>query len=241
LSALLDLPSLREVTMKKLLHETAHRCHGGKLPDSYLVCDSETSGVDPKTCRILQYGFAVVIDRKVEDHFTVMMNHGNIDIHPKALEVHGIDAVRMAAEGVEVAEGMKLIFDTLKKWCARGLMFVGHNMIRFDAPFIEYEIYRSGHEFRFGENDIVDTGIHVKASQLGMYYEPTDTLRSFAARVNKHRAAGVYWALDRYCWDVYRLGERTGLRKEAAHDAGVDCFLTHHLLEALREDFECRS
>jgi hypothetical protein len=111
-------------------------------------------------------------------------------------------------------------------------------MVRFDAPFIEYEIFRSGREFKFEPNSIIDTGMIVKGAQLGMYFNKHDTLRSFAARVCEVHATGVFWALDRHCWGTYRLGERTGLRKEDAHDAGVDCLLTHHVLEAIREEHE---
>ena len=222
--------------MPRLLAEVAARCPDGKFPDSYLVCDSETSGGSPTSDRIIQYGFCVVRDRVVQSNFAIIINHGpKLFIQPGALNVHHIDHARMAREGVPPEEGLKAIFDTFKTFRANRLMFVGHNLINFDIPFFERDSRLSGDPFIFGDNEVLDTGMLVKSIRLGMYFDPADSLRAYAKRVCGVHAKGVYWSLDRFCYDHYGLGERSGIRKEDTHDAGVDCLLTHHLLEVLRE------
>jgi DNA polymerase III epsilon subunit-like protein len=223
--------------MLHLLRETALRCPGGKLPDSYLILDSETNGLIPREAVILQYGFGIVIHRELVDHFSIMINHGNIHLPPEAVAVNGITHERMAREGVDPVEGLRNVFEFLNHWKSKGMMFVGHNMSRFDAPFIEYEEHRpSAHKMHFEENSIIDTGALVKGAQIGMRYSPTNTLRSFAYKVTETYAPGVKWALHKYCWDRYNLGERTGLDKDAEHDAGDDCMLTYHVFETLRKE-----
>lgn len=224
--------------MQRLFSEFAARCPGGALPDTYLVFDTETSGTDPAKDAILQFGFCVVQGRKAVDRFAFLCKRPGVHIHPEAQKVHGITPERLDREGLDAAELVPHIVETLETYRRNGCMFVGHNMMSFDAPFLERECRFHGREFKFNDNEIFDTGALVKAARLGMYFDPNDTLRSFAYRVAGVRRKGCHWSLDRYCYDAYGLGERSGIKKSDAHDAGVDCFLTHHLLEALREKAE---
>jgi DNA polymerase III epsilon subunit-like protein len=220
--------------MKKLLEEVAARCPGGKLPESYLVFDSETSGTNVARDRILQYGFAVVIRGDLVRCFNCMIHHGqDVKIEPGALRVHGIDHARMAREGARPEVLIPQILVMLETYRRQGLMFVGHNALSFDAPLVEAEARRYGIDFRFQPNEILDTGALVKAIQTGHYFAANDTLRSFAASVTATRNPGVYWSLDRYCFNAFEL-EKYGLRKDQAHDAAYDCRMTHYVLVELR-------
>jgi len=221
--------------MKRLLTELAKRCPGQQLPDSYLVFDTETSGADPAKDKILQYGFAVVIDGKLVDSFGVIANRGrDCFIHPKAIEVHGIDHDRMEREGVDPKLAFDEVVSTFEAYRERGWMFVGHNAIRFDAELFENECKHWGHSFCFKPDEIFDTGMVVKAAQLGMYIDPRHTIRSWARRVSNVRAKGVYWSLDRYCFKEFKLSE-FDLSAGDAHDAGYDCRITHFLLQRFKE------
>jgi DNA polymerase III epsilon subunit-like protein len=224
------------MALRRLLDEIAARCPKGQLPESYLVFDTETSGVDPYNDCVLQFGFCIAHQRRVADRFGYIVKRPpNLVIAPEAVRVHGIDHARMDKEGLPPVELLNLILDTLEAFRSNGLMYVGHNMINFDAPFLERESAAIGRPFKFGPNEILDTGMLVKAARMGMYFNRDDTLRSFSKRVSEVRAKGIYWSLDRYCFDTYGLGAASGIKKEDAHDASVDCLLTHHLLERLRE------
>jgi DNA polymerase III epsilon subunit-like protein len=221
--------------MNALLEETAKRCPAGSLPDTYMVFDTETNGTSISSSRILQYGFCCVENRKIVKKDSFLVNHGpDLDIPVGAFNVHGISVERTLAEGVPFEECVPRLVEMFESWRKRGLMFVGHNMMAFDAPLFEQECTRVKKPFKFNENEIVDTGMMVKAYQLGMSYRMNDTLRSFGKWVSGVRAKGVFWSLDRYCYEHFKLQEISGINKEDAHDAGVDCMLTHFLLERLR-------
>ena len=225
--------------MKRLFTETALRCPYGRMPDTYLVFDTETSGTDPYRDCVLQYGFCVVEKRKKVNRFAFIVKRPpHFVIAPAALKVHHIDQARIQKEGIEPEVLIPEIAQTLQDYRKHGCMFVGHNMISFDAPFFERESKQYGCEFNFGPNEIVDTGMLVKASRLGMYFDPTDSIRSFARKVSEVHARGIYWSLANYCFEAYALGKRSGISTDEAHDASVDCELTHHLLEVLREQTE---
>lgn len=226
-------------TINQLLTETAKLCPRGALPDTYMVFDTETTGVQVSQSRILQLGFCCVENREVVKSDSFLINHGpDLEIPEGAFKVHGINVEKTLAEGVPFADVINRIVDMFEAWRQRGFMFVGHNMMSFDAPLFENECRRAKRQFKFNENEIVDTGMIVKARQLGMSYRLNDTLRSFAKWVSEVRARGIYWSLDRYCYDYYKLKEASGISKEDAHDAGVDCRLTHFLLEQLRKEIK---
>jgi len=223
--------------MKQLLTEIASRCPGGKLPESYLVFDTETSGVNPTKDKILQYGFGVVKEGQLVDHFSILVNRPGLKIAPGAVAVHGISEEKMAAEGMDAEAAFNEVLSTFQAYRCAEQMFVGHNMIAFDAELFENESRHWGKEFRFGENEIFDTGMVVKAAQLGMYFDQRDSIRSWARKVSEVRARGVYWSLDRHCFSAFKLS-KFGLDKEAAHDAGEDCQLTHFLVKRFKEKLE---
>lgn len=220
--------------MTRLLSEIAKRCPGRRLPDEYLVYDTETSGTDPAKDRILQHGFAIVRGRQRVEMFSQIVKHEGLVVPQGAANVHGITTERMNKEGIPASEFLPEVYNTFKVYQQAGLMIVGHNMVAFDAPLLEMELLRNGSPFKFGPDEIIDTGMLVKADRLGMYFNQNDSLRDFARRVAEVRARGVYWSLDRYCYDAFDLG-RSGIKKDAAHDAANDCALTHCLLETLRE------
>jgi DNA polymerase-3 subunit epsilon len=209
----------------------------GGLPDNYMVLDTETTGVSPDRDRVVQLGVCDVTSRRVSDVWEQIINHPGVEIPDGAAKVHHISTERMRREGAPACEVLAAFFSLLEAVRKAGKPFVGHNAVSFDARILEAEARRCGHTFVFGPNEIIDTGAIVKASQLGMYFERNDTLRSFAARVGERRAPGVYWSLDRYCFDEFSLG-RSGIMKTAAHGAGTDCLLTHMLLETLRAEVE---
>lgn len=220
--------------MDKLLQSIARRCVGGQFPKSYVVFDTETSGTDPVKDKILQYGLAIVREGKLVDTFSILVNRTDVQISPGAQAVHGISNEKMAAEGCDPQQAFEEMLQTFEAYRKAGQMFVGHNIIAFDAPLFEQEARVRGVSFKFGDNEILDTGTIVKAAQLGMYIDDRDSIRSWARKVTEVRRKGLYWSLDRYCFDTFKLAE-FGLRKDEAHDAGYDCKLTHYLFRRFEE------
>lgn len=223
--------------MSRVLEEVSKRCPGGKLPETYLVMDTETSGIDLYKDRAIQYGFCFVHKGKVTNTFAQIVNRAGLVIPIGAYKVHGIDNVKMASEGIDPKWFVQEVSKILTDWRSTGNMFVGHNIMAFDAPMFELESTIQGCPFKFEANEVVDTGMLVKAAQLGMYMDGRESLRDFYRRVAEVRAKGVYWSLDRHCYPKYDLERRTGISKDSSHDAGVDCVLSHAVLEALKEEW----
>lgn len=223
---------LEETTLSGLLNEVAKRCPNGALPKSYLVLDIETSGFGARNVG-LEYGFCQVVDSDSLLTFSQILNRGDTPINPQAFDVHQIDKGRMEREGVYPSEFIKaysaLLYETRKK----SFMFMGHNLAAFDVPIIERETAEFDVPFIFNENEIIDTGMLVKASQLGMTFRPDESLRSFYLRTASVRSR-VKWSLNEYCYDQYGLS-KYGCEREGVHRAGFGCVLGHYLFRAMRE------
>lgn len=226
------------MAMTRLLNDVARRCPGGRLPDHCLYMDTETSGTDFYKDRALQYGFAMVVNRVVVNRFSQLVKRPGLFIHPDAQRVHGIGQEKLAAEGADPHVFIPGIVTMLEDWRKDGHMFGGHNIMKFDAPMFELDAHIHGRDFKFGDNEVIDTGMLVKAAQLGMFMNDTDSLRSFYLRVAEVRARGTYWSLDRYCFEKYNLGARCGIDKTQAHDAEIDCVLSNGVFDCLRELLE---
>lgn len=221
--------------MRELLEDVARRCPGGKFPDDYVVFDTETTGVDVTTCRVLQYGLTFVESRKrMANNFTAYIKPTEqLFIHPKAIEIHHITPELLQEKGEPPSVIVPLVIDCLKDWKQRGRMLVGHNIVNYDIPLLNKEAARHSLSIDYGENEVIDTGMLVKAAQLGMRMDERDTLLTFFRRVSNKYVKGVFWSLDRHCVPTYGLHKFVDASK--AHDAGVDCDLAHFLLESLRE------
>jgi DNA polymerase III epsilon subunit-like protein len=145
---------------------------------------------------------------------------------------------RMQREGgnpIEMLEAYHKIFADAR---AEAFFFVGHNAINFDSKMLSYHFKQYlDKELKWGANEIFDTGMMEKATQLDptILPWPGDTIRDWAERVNRVRAYGVYWSLDGHCASKYDLAAKHDIDMSKAHDAGFDCYMTHLLFETYRE------
>ena len=219
--------------MLPLLVDVAKRCPGGKLPESYLIVDTETSGLDKANDYILQVGMCLVENRKIQTTIAQIINRPGVLIHPKALAIICITPERMEKEGVPVDAYMPWVLDFIRSMQKTRKMFLGHNILAFDIPLFQKEAERFGQQLPFGSDEMIDTGALVKAAQLNLSMGPNESLMDFWKRVTSIRARGVFWSLANHCHTAYNLG-KYGVDITKAHDAGVDCQLVHFLMEELR-------
>lgn len=217
-----------------LMRNLASRLPGRRFPDTYLVFDTETSGAnDPYNDRILQFGVCVVKAGKVHTQLSLLVQRGTeVTIDPAALRVHHITHDRMAKEGVPPAEAFGLMVETFNTWQSQRGVFVGHNIMAFDAPRFEHECRLLGLTWRFADESIIDTGMLVKALRLYETIRTGEKLRDFYARISQIRRLGVRWSLGGYCAEAYDL-KKYGVDTASLHDAGVDCRACHFLLQEL--------
>lgn len=143
--------------------------------DKFAVVDLETTGTQREHGdRIIQFGCAIIKNRKVVKTYSFLINpHHNI---PQSVEnLTGIknDDVKDAHDFSYYAKRIrKILQDTI---------FVAHN-INFDLPFLNYELVKAGLEPLRGK--AIDT---VELAQIAFPTYPSYKLKDLTARLNiKH-------------------------------------------------------
>lgn len=117
------------------------------VPD-YVVFDLETTGTSPKTDDVIEISAIKVVNGKVEDEFTTLVNPGR-PIPSHATMVNGITD-EMVADAPDFETALKDFIDFIGDF-----VLVGHNIDSFDMKYI----YRDCRKY-FGnvvDNDYVDT------------------------------------------------------------------------------------
>lgn len=218
----------------ELMQAVAVRCPGGRLPDTYLVIDLETTGL-PNHGReeyVTQFGYAAVTDRKLADSHAALLKTPPGWIHPEASRVTGITDEMIQRDGEDPAAFYEKLIKIFALYRGKS-MFVGHNIAKFDCPFLEADFKHHGHSFEFGESESIDTGMIFKASQLFVAPADHESLGQFFHRVSEVRSR-MKWNLP---FAIRRLGldMKFGIDLSKAHDAGFDCKMTYYLLEDLRQ------
>jgi len=198
-----------------------------EFPSCFVVIDIETSGKHPINSKALQFGVVKVEDGQIVESTGAYFKHPE-EVTEETIGWNGITAETLEKEGIPPEELYPIIGRLLKEARDDGCIFVGHNAIRFDIPFLEYYLRAFGVPFEFGVDEVIDTGMWVKGVQLSQRPTARDTLRSFAYRIGEIHSR-VKWSLDRYCILTYELDAEP----DKAHDAVYDCYITCLLLKRL--------
>jgi DNA polymerase III epsilon subunit-like protein len=250
---------LLETTMVGLTMNQMFKLMKGRFRsfDDYLVIDTETTGVNFEHDLIWQVGHCLVKGRQPVNRGGALLDwarHPLIDqgwLKQRLLDTkrmvefdrdgkptgktYHISYERMADEGVEPEPVLSEYLKWLRQGHEEKMFFVAHNGYRFDARMLQEHFNRFLREpWGFDDWELFDTGMVEKASQAMMGPWPTDTMRSFARRVDSQRLRGIRWNLDQHCVPRYRLAEKHGLDMTAAHDASFDSYLCHLLFEHWR-------
>jgi hypothetical protein len=224
----------------------------GGFPRDYTVLDIETTGPDAAADLILNIGHVIVEDGQVVqqlDAFLDWTREGRVN---QQWLINRMEDTRqaMASRGREYKMSYDLIrtrgedpigilqayHSLLKEQQASKYAFVMHNGYNFDAPRLCNHFKRwLGLDLSFGPNEIWDTGMIEKASQLQSIPDRNDTMQSWSKRVGGIRAKGVMWALDAHCVPKYNFATRYNLDESEAHGAGYDAYVTHLLFEEFRQ------
>lgn len=189
---------------------------------SYLVFDFETTGLSPEADRIIQVGLCEVANGRVSRRAGWLVNQ-KIQIPADATSIHGITTADIRARGVPTEKSLRVLLQTMRK----APTCVGHNVHRFDIPFLIAECDRLGMAPPACE-DFIDTAALFKGWKLGKLKEPGESHREYANRVLSIRVAGLRYSI-KTC-----VGE-LGIELDAStlHDASRDAYATHLILETL--------
>ena len=174
--------------------------------------DTETTGTDPTTARIVTACVARVAPRRPLETRSWMADPG-VPIPPEATEVHGITDAQVRAEGADPAAVADQVADELVSVWAAGRPVVTMNFA-YDGTVLEHELHRHG------------------LASLRERLDDTPMLVIDPLVIDR--------ALDRYRRGKKRLVDLCavyGLELEGAHDACVDAIVTARVAWKMAERF----
>jgi len=203
-----------------------------KYPDSYVVFDFETTGLDPKTCKIVEVAALIVKNGEVVDQYTAILNH-DIDIPEQASAVHGITREKAKADGIDPKKAIETLLEIIDGYGTDDLCTVTHNGHKFDIPFLvetinalKIETFPSFEDRLI--NSCVDTAVLVKAKKLDMKRKWNESFADFGKRVMNTFAKGVYFNIKQCCTD-FGIDQS----KVTLHRAGGDVEMTNEIYKKI--------
>ena len=177
------------------------------MADSLFFYDLETSGLDPRSARIMQFaGQRTDLNLKPigEPYNFLVKLSSDVLPSPEAILITGITPQMTLADGLSEAEFTKIFNLEIS---TPGTTFVGYNSVRFDDEFIRYTNYRNFFE---------PYEWHYKDGRKR--WDLLDVVRMSRAL----RPEGINWSVDKDKLPINRLTDITsanGIDHKQAHDA----------------------
>ena len=191
---------------------------------TFYFYDLETSGFNPRTARIMQFGGQRTdMDLKPIGQPSDILIKLDEDIlpDPDAILVTGITPQKTLAKGISEAEFMKIFSSEI---ATSDTIFVGFNNVRFDDEFMRFLHYRNfydAYEWQWkdgrGRWDLLDTARMTRAL----------------------RPEGIKWPVNSEGIQTNNLGDIAILNKLSianAHDALSDALTTIELARLLKNN-----
>ncbi len=179
----------------------------GSMRGSFVVYDTETTGLDPNSEFLTEIGAVVVEDGKITETFGTFVNPGK-PIPPKIVELTGIND-SMVADAPTPDEAIKQFAEF-----ARGRVLVAHNAHKFDMRFMHLAAQRAGIQL---ENAYIDTLPMAQNLYPGLRNYKLDTINDHLEiePFNHHRAVDDAMALAKiFCKMLEDLEEKKILNLE---------------------------
>jgi len=117
------------------LVDVANGKHLDPLAGTASVIDTETTGLDPRTDRIISFGHVRLQDGKIGESIEWFFNPGDVEIHPDALRVHGITK-EFLADKPPIKGYLARIVELMVE-----AVVCGHN-VKFDVDMLNAELAR---------------------------------------------------------------------------------------------------
>ena len=153
---------------------------GQSLRSEFVVFDIETTGFNPRTCKIIEIGAVKIVNGEVVDRFSEFVNP-EVPIPYRITELTSIKD-----EMVEDAPTIDVILPKFMEFC-KGTVLVAHNA-SFDTSFIRYNCKQLGLEYDY---------THVDTMEMARYLHPNmarfnlDAVCKAENLVNEHHHRAV--------------------------------------------------
>ena len=185
-----------------------------KYPSDYCVYDTETTGLDTATCRVVE----LAVKRVVGGHSEIFswlikpdtpLTEAELKV---CRDITGIDPLQLEAEGIPMLDAVEKF-----KQVTDGLPLVGHNILRYDNNIMK--------RFTLLSNEnCVDTAAIYKNDKLGLARIWNEGHVEHALRVLETRMPGLKFNLAHACASL--AIDVTGI---VAHRAAGDVEMTDRL------------
>lgn len=193
------------------------------MTTSFYFYDLETSGVNPREARIMQFaGQRTDMDLNPigEPHNILIRLGDDVVPEPDAILITGITPQQTIADGIHEAEFLKIFYEEV---ATPGTIFVGYNSVRFDDEFMRFLNYRNfydPYEWQYTDNK--------------SRWDLLDVVRMTRAL----RPEGIEWPVDSKGKPTNRLELLTkvnNIAHEGAHDALSDVNAVIDLARLIRQ------
>ena len=173
----------------------------GPMSGSFVVYDTETTGLDPNTEFLTEIGAVVVENGRITETFGTFVNPGK-PIPPKIVELTGIND-SMVADAPTPDEAVRMFAEF-----AKGRVLIAHNAHKFDMRFMHIAAKRAGIEL---DNAYIDTLPMAQNLYPGLRNYKLDTINDHLEiePFNHHRAVDDAMALAKiFCKMLEDLAEK---------------------------------
>jgi len=192
------------------------------LPKDYIIFDIETTGFSGKTDKVTEIAAIKYIEGKKIAEFNVLFNW-NIPIPPKITELTTITKELLDVEGIDPQKAYMAFIEFI----GNSLPVIGHNILRFDIPFLNGNFENSlGHlGFR-----VIDTAALYKMKKLEIIAsEIIEVLNRQMIDVLNARHS-IKYSIDTACAEF-----NIDKSKITRHRAMGDCIVTNELYKILAQ------
>jgi len=192
------------------------------MNESYFFYDLETSGLDPRESRIMQFAGQRTDHnlKEIGEPFNFLVKLANDSLpSPQAILVTGITPQMTLADGISEAEFLKIFNEQIS---LPGTTFIGYNNVRFDDEFIRFTSYRNFYD---------PYEWHYKDGRKR--WDLLDVIRM----TRSLRPKGINWPVDKDDIATNKLTDITTANKIAhqnAHDAMADVLALIEVAKLIR-------
>ena len=202
------------------------------MPKDYIVWDLETTGLDPKTDKILEIGVMRFMDGLLMEQESWILNH-QIQVPAHITEITGITQ-EMCDKGHHDIAGIMSMFANFFDNVEANIT---HNGYKFDIPFLFNAVQPLVQENIFEtfkekvQRGCVDTAVMYKAREMHFEQRWNENFLAFSKRVMDMKVFGLKYNVAHCCND---LGIDTS--KATFHRALGDVYLTNEIYKKLRDE-----
>ena len=200
-----------------------------KLPSTYICFDIETSGLSPDNDHLIEIGYSFIRDGElIKSNSTLIKMPQNLKLSRNITRITGISNYDLDTSGIDIIKAL----DWFSQVIDNDYPLVGHNIFRFDHPFLFTAARKYKHPIkdRLTTSRLVDTAVIYKGMKMETPMREGEQFMPYASRILDKPVKGLKYNLKTAC-------EENSVRTDdvIAHRAAADVLVTYRLYEALRQ------